>query len=54
MLFCSIVILNLFVGVVIDSNYREQQKLLNTDQLTNLQVEYSDTMTKCYSKMPEA
>merc|ERR1719469_218556 len=50
MMFCSIVILNLFVGVVIDTNAREKNKMLNNHMLTQLQIEYSDTLTKCYSQ----
>ena len=34
MMFCSIVILNLFVGVVIDTNAREKNKMLNNHMLT--------------------
>ena len=49
---CSIIILNLFVGVVIDTNAKEKEKLLNTNQLTPLQIEYSDTLTKCYKTNP--
>ena len=36
MMFCSIVILNLFVGVVIDTNAREKDKMLNNHMLTPL------------------
>ena len=36
MMFCSIVILNLFVGVVIDTNAREKNKMLNNHMLTPL------------------
>ena len=52
MAICSIIILNLFVGVVIDTNAKEKEKLLNTNQLTPLQIEYSDTLTKCYKSNP--
>ena len=52
MAICSIIILNLFVGVVIDTNATEKEKLLNTNQLTLLQLEYSDTLTKCYQTYP--
>jgi hypothetical protein len=44
----SIILLNLFVGVIIDTNDKEKEKLLNTNKLTTLQLEYSDTLVKCY------
>ena len=50
----AIIALNLFVGVVIDSNARETKKLLNNNQLTPLQNEYTDIMFACYSASPRA
>jgi hypothetical protein len=49
----SNIILNLFVGVVVDTNAREKRKILKTHHLTTLQVEYTDTLTKAYSSRPQ-
>ena len=50
----AIILLNLFVGVVIDSNARVTERLLNNNQLTPLQNEYTDIMFACYSAAPRA
>ena len=51
---CSIIMHNLYVGVVIDTNTKEKDKVMNNNQLTPLQIEYSDTLTKCYQAYPTA
>ena len=52
MTFQALIILNLFVGVVIDSNSREKEKLLNNNKLTPLQEEYVDIITNCLAAKP--
>jgi hypothetical protein len=49
----SLIILNLFVGVVVDTNAREKRKIMKTHHLTTLQVEYTDTLTKVYASRPQ-
>jgi hypothetical protein len=48
----SLFIINLFVGVVISNFSMEKEKLARNTQLTPLQMEYCNTMFKCFSIMP--
>jgi hypothetical protein len=48
----SLFILNLFVGVVIGNFIAEKTKLERNDLLTLLQIEFCDTMAKCYITKP--
>ena len=48
MMLGSLIVLNLFVGVVVDSNATEKQKIMKTHHMTSLQIEYCDTLTKAY------
>ena len=48
----SLFILNLFVGVVIDTFKKEKYKLSNNNYLTRLQFEYLEVLHKCYSLSP--
>jgi hypothetical protein len=41
-------LLNLFVGVVINNFNIEKEKLCRNYLLTPVQMEYCDTMAKCY------
>ena len=54
MIIGSLFILNLFVGVVITNFNIEKDKLFRNNQLTSLQIEYCDTMAKCYQAKPLA
>jgi len=45
----SLFIINLFVGVVISNFSMEKEKLVRNTLLTPLQMEYCNTMTKCFS-----
>ena len=49
----SLFILNLFVGVVIDTFKREKDKLSNNSQLTKLQEEYLEILQKCFTTGPQ-
>jgi len=44
----ALFIFNLFVGVVISTFSEEKEKLVRNNLLTPLQMEYCDTMTKCF------
>jgi len=44
----ALFILNLFVGVIIDSFGKEKEKLVRNNLLTELQREYCDSMTKVF------
>ena len=53
MILGSLFILNLFVGVVIDTFNKEKDKLSNNNCLTRLQHEYLEVLQKCYTVIPE-
>ena len=53
MILGSLFILNLFVGVVIDTFNKEKDKLSNNNHLTRLQHEYLEIMQRCYMMSPE-
>ena len=44
----SLFILNLFVGVVINTFNIEKEKLSRNSLMTDLQDEYCDVLIKCY------
>lgn len=46
-------ILNLFVGVVLNTFNLEKDKLSNNNKLTKLQHEYLEVMNHCYKTYPE-
>ena len=48
MIIGSLFILNLFVGVVINTFNQEKEKLSNNNKMTDLQKEYVEVMIKCY------
>ena len=48
LIICSLFILNLFVGVVINTFNVEKDKLSNNNLLTMLQTEYLDVLIKVY------
>ena len=48
----ALFILNLFVGVVIGNFGTEKEKLVRNNLLTELQMEYCDSMSKCYQAKP--
>ena len=48
----SLFILNLFVGVVINTFNIEKEKLSRNALLTDLQDEYTEVLIKCYSQKP--
>ena len=52
-LIMALFILNLFVGVVINKFNEEKERLAHNTQLTPIQMEYCDTMIKCYSAKPK-
>lgn len=52
MIIGSLFILNLFVGVVINTFNVEKEKLSNNNKMTDLQKEYVEVMIKCYSAKP--
>ena len=52
MIIGSLFILNLFVGVVINTFNVEKEKLSNNNKMTDLQKEYVEVMIKCYSSEP--
>ena len=52
MVVCSIFILNLFVGVVINTFNIEKEKLSNNKLMTDLQTEYCEVLIKCFSTHP--
>lgn len=52
MIIGSLFILNLFVGVVINTFNQEKEKLSNNNKMTDLQKEYVEVMIKCYSTNP--
>jgi len=49
----SLFILNLFVGVVINTFNIEKEKLSNNSLLTKLQMEYCDTQLNAYALTPK-
>lgn len=53
MILGSLFILNLFVGVVIDTFNKEKDKLSHNNHLTKLQHEYLEVLQRCYSTSPE-
>ena len=48
----SLFILNLFVGVVINTFNIEKEKLSRNNLMTNLQNEYCEVLIKCYGLKP--
>ena len=44
----TLFILNLFVGVVINTFDKEKEKLSNNNLMTDLQKEYCEILIKCY------
>lgn len=44
----ALFIVNLFVGVVISNFNLEKEKIMRDNLLTPLQMEFCDTMVKCY------
>jgi len=50
----ALFILNLFVGVVINNFNLEKEKIMRDNLLTPLQIEFCDTMIKCYKTKPTA
>lgn len=52
LIFGSLFILNLFVGVVIGTFNKEKDKLSNNNMLTKLQHEYLEVLQKCYNSNP--
>ena len=48
LIFGSLFILNLFVGVVLNTFNTEKDKLSNNNILTKLQTEYVEVMKNCY------
>ena len=50
----SLFILNLFVGVVINTFNIEKEKLSRNNMMTELQSEYCEVLTTCYSLKPLA
>ena len=53
MVLASLFILNLFVGVVINTFNEEKEKLSRNAQLTSLQNEYCDVLINVYSTKPK-
>ena len=45
----TLIILNLFVAVIIDTFFQEKEKLTKNAELTLIQQEYVDSLIKCYS-----
>ena len=45
----TLIILNLFVAVIIDTFFQEKEKLTKLTELTQVQAEYIDSLVKCYS-----
>ena len=52
MIVLSLFILNLFVGVVINTFNIEKEKLSNNKLLTELQSEYCEVLIKCFTTNP--
>ena len=52
MIIGSLFILNLFVGVVINTFNIEKEKLSHNSQMTDLQDEYCEVLIKCYQLKP--
>ena len=52
MVIASLFILNLFVGVVINTFNMEKEKLSRSASMTGLQDEYCEVLIKCYSTKP--
>lgn len=52
LIFGSLFILNLFVGVVLNTFNLEKDKLSNSNQLTKLQTEYLEITKNCYQVRP--
>lgn len=52
LIFGSLFILNLFVGVVLNTFNKEKDTLSNSHQLTRLQTEYLEVMKNCYIVQP--
>jgi hypothetical protein len=50
----ALFILNLFVGVVISNFNIEKEKIQRDNLLTPTQMEFCDTMIKCYKTQPTA
>ena len=48
----TLFILNLFVGVVINTFDKEKEKLSNNYLMTDLQKEYCEILIKCYQSRP--
>lgn len=48
MIIASIFILNLFVGIVINTFNTEKEKLSRNALMTSLQNEYCEVLLKCY------
>ena len=53
MIVASLFVLNLFVGVVINTFNTEKEKLSRNYLMTELQHEYCDVLSKCYSLRPK-
>ena len=45
----TLIILNLFVAIVIDTFFQEKEKLAKAQDLTQIQHEYIDSLRKCYA-----
>ena len=52
MILGSLFILNLFVGVVINTFNIEKEKLSRNNLMTDLQNEYCEVLIKCYGLRP--
>ena len=48
----TLIVLNLFVAVIIDTFFKEKEKLARTNDLTQTQRLYCDTLIKCYKSAP--
>jgi len=53
LIFGSLFVLNLFVGVVINTFNKEKDMLSNSNMMTKLQHEYLEVLQKCYKTYPE-